>query len=426
MNLAALAVVALLATDGASSSSSPPSPSSAPGAVSPAADPAPASLTGPAAAQPASPSSPAPTSPSSVERCVRQAHDDLDGGSRCLQALVDAGGADAEGAAEALRVLVRLRRHRSGSTPAPATTPLTLSSAWLQRGVAEAGLHGVVLGGVAGFVGASAVAAGLRTSEADSLPWLVVAPAVGAVVGGATAVAGVVATDAAPDDIALVASTTWAGLGLATGLQLSFLSGSPDVAAPALGFSTMLLGTVTGLGAGLALAPYVDATAGDVALANTALVWGSVLGLQAASMAAAAGNSLDFGEVALWTTTGGGAAWLVTLALHPLFSLHRVSTWLIDAGGVAGFLLAGSALVATASTFRTNGPLLVTGGLTAGTVVGLVAGGVAANFVDAQLGDDVDHQAAPPPPLLSRVVPAILPTPAGRAAAGVIVEVARW
>jgi hypothetical protein len=419
VNLAVLAVVALLAADGAPASTSlSSSPDAAPPTLETAL--AVATPTTPATAPPAPPAPPAP-----LQRCIQQAQDDVDGGARCLQALVDAGGADAAAAAEALRVLVRLRRHRSASTPAPATSPLTLSSAWLQRGVVEAGLHGVVLGGVAGFVGASAVAAGLRTSEADSLPWLVVAPAAGAVVGGALATAGVVATNAAPDDIALVASTTWAGLALATGLQLSFLSGSPDVAAPALGFSTMLLGTVTGLGAGLAIAPYIDATAGDVALANTALVWGSVLGVQAASMAVAAGNSLDFGEIALWTTTGGGAAWLVTLALHPLFSLHRLSTWLIDAGGVAGFLLAGSALVATASTFTTNGPLLIAGGLTAGTVVGLVAGGIAATFVDAQLSDDVNDADAPPP-LLSRVLPAILPTPAGRTAAGVVVEVARW
>ena len=363
------------------------------------------------------------TPPTPLERCTQQAKVDADGGARCLQALADAGGADAAAAAEALRVLQRLRRHRP--TPPPASPRFTLSSAWTQRGVVEAGLHGVALGGVGGFVGASAIVAGLRTSEADSLPWLVAAPAFGALVVGATAVAGVTLTNTAPDDIALVASTTWAGLALSTGLQLSMLYGSVDVAAPALGFSTMLMGGALGLGAGVVLAPYLDATAGDVALANSGLVWGGVLGGLGAVTAAAIGNAwLEFGQTALWTTTGAGAAWLATLALHPWLHLHRLSTWLVDAGGVAGLLLAGSGVIAFNGAFS-GSPTLIPLGLAAGAVGGLVVGGLAAAFVDARFDDSLDDEGVPPP-LLSRVAPAVLPTPEGHAAAGVIVEVARW
>lgn len=372
-------------------------------------------------------STPAPSSSSSspLERCTGLAQHDVDGGARCLQALVDAGGADADDAAEALRVLTRLRRHRAAPTDRPPATPLTLTSVWLQRGVVEAGLHGVVLGGASAFVGASAIAAGLRTSEANSLPWLVAAPALGAVVGGAGAVAGVVATDAAPDDVALVASTTWAGLLLSTGLQLALLSNSVDVAAPALGFSTILLGTAAGLGGGLVIAPIVDATAGDAALANSALVWGGVLGALTVATSMAAGATLDFADAALWTTTSAGAAWLATLALHPWLSLHRLSTWLVDAGGVAGFLLASSAAAAVAPGMSGNSGLFVGSTLTVGTLAGLVVGVAAASAVDARFGAGFDDVAAPPP-LLSRLAPAMLPTPAGGVAAGVVVEVARW
>lgn len=375
------------------------------------------------AEQAAASKAPSQTPPTPLQRCTRRANEDVDGGARCLQALVDAGGADAEDAAEALRVLQRLRRHRP-TPPAPEPPRLTLTSAWLQRGVVEAGLHGVALGGVGGFVGASAVVAGLRTSEVDSLPWLVAAPALGALAGGAIAVAGVTLSNAPPDDVALVASTTWAGLALSTGAQLAALSDSVDVAAPALGFATMLLGGAVGLVGGLVLAPSLDATAGDVALANSGLVWGGVLGGLAAASASAAGRTLAFGDVALWTTTGAGAAWLATLALHPWLSLHRLSTWLVDAGGVAGCLLAGSALVAISASVGSSSAI-APGVLTAGAVAGLVAGGVAAVFVDARFGATFDDATAPPP-LLSRIAPAVLPTPGGHLAAGVVVEVARW
>jgi hypothetical protein len=354
--------------------------------------------------------------------CTRQAKADLDGGARCLRQLVDAGAADAADAAEALRVLHRLRRHR---TPAPPSPPrLTLTSAWAPRGVVEAGLHGVALGGVGGFAGASAVVAGLRTSEADSLPWLVVAPAIGAAAGGAVAVAGVTLSNMPPDDIALVASTSWAGVALSTGATLAALSGSVDVAAPALGFATVLAGGAVGLVGGLVLAPSIDATAGDVAVANSGLVWGGVLGGLGAVSVRDGTAAPTFGDVALWTTAGAGAAWLSALALHPWLSLHRVSAWLVDAGGVAGLLLAASALAATGQSV-VGSPGSVSAVLFAGTSAGLAAGAVAAVHVDARFGAGFEDPAAPPP-LLSRIVPAVLPTPAGRTAAGVIVEVARW
>jgi len=409
VSVAALALVALLAMNGAIDDA----------ATKVDASPAAASAT------PAIPVTPVtPVTPTPLVRCTQQAKDDVDGGARCLQALVDAGGVDAADAAEALRVLVRLRRHRPAPS-SPAVPHFTLTSVWAQRGVVEAGLHGVVVGGVGGFVGASAIVAGLRTSEADSLPWLIAAPVVGALLGGAMAVAGVTLAAASPDDIALVASTTWAGLLLSTGLQLSMLYGSVDVAAPALGFSTMIVGGALGLGAGVVLAPYVDATAGDVALANSALVWGGVLGALTVSTSMATGATLDFADAALWTTTSAGALWLATLALHPWLSLHRLSTWLVDAGGVAGFLLASSVAVAVAPRMSGNSGLFVGSTLTAGTLAGLVVGGVAAVAVDAQLGDSFDDDGAPPP-LLSRVAPAVLPTPEGHTAAGVVVEVARW
>ncbi len=323
-------------------------------------------------------------------------------------------------AAEALRVLARLRRHRPppASPPSP---PLTLSSVWLRQGSVEAGLHGVVLGGVAGFAGAAAVLAALRTSEADALPWLLVTPAVAALAGGAGAVGAVVGFDVGGDDVSFVASTTWAGLALATAGQIAVLSGSVDVAAPAVGFATTLAGAAAGLGLGVALAPWLDVSSGDAALANSGLVWGGVLGLLGASVAGNLGSGLAFGDGVLIVGASAGAAWLAATAAHPFVDLHRLSTWLIDAGGGAGLLLGASAAAALGSA----GTTAQWGVTLGGTTLGLAAGAGLAVVVDAAFADDAGAADAPPP-LLTSVRPGVVRSPAGAIVPGLQVEVARW
>jgi hypothetical protein len=294
-----------------------------------------------------------------------------------------------------------------------------LSSAWLHRGSVEAGLHGVVLGATAGFVGASAVLAALRTSEAASLPWLVVTPAVTGLIGGAAAIGGAAVLDAEVDDISFVASTTWAGLGLATLLQFAVLAESGDVAAPAVGLTSILAGATAGLGAGLVLAPTLDVTSGDAALANSALVWGGTLGFLGAGVFGNATGGLSLGQGTLIMATGSGLAWLGAMAAHPFVELHRVSTWIIDAGGVAGLLLGASAAVVVSSA----GSTASWGAVLGGTALGLATGAGLAIVVDDAFADDPATNA--PPPMLS-LAPGVVRAPGGGVAPGVVVEVARW
>ena len=359
-----------------------------------------------------------------VQTCLRQVPDDVEGARLCLQTVIadrDTPPADRSDAVEAELVLARLQRHlparpidEISAAPSRSHVSTVVVSAGNWAPHLEAGVHGAVLGGIAGFTGAAGVLSASRTSEDEAFPWLLSAPALGVIVGAGAGVAAVEWLDADADDVAFVASTTWAGVALGFTLQLAIFADSGDVQAAPLRFFTTLGGGALGLGLGAGLAPFLDVESGDAALANGGLVWGSVLAAQA--LGSVGGAGLDFATSTIVVGAGGLLSWGVLTALHPLLRLHRASTWLVDVGGVLG-LMGGAVLGGMASS--------VVGGAafvpvwTLGTAAGLSAGVVSALIIDKSTRSAFE----PPAPLA--VAPTFFPTRGGHAP-GVVVRVALW
>ena len=356
-----------------------------------------------------------------VRTCLAQAPQNIEAARLCLRTIVDdedSSAVERADAVEAERVLARLQRHQPAPPPAPVAAPRVESvdaRAFVVGGQLEAGVNGALFGGVVGFTGAAGVLSGLRSSEKDAVPWLLSAPALGAILGASAGVAAVEWLDADADDVAFVASSTWAGTALGLTLQLAIFSESSDVQAAPLRFFTTLGGGVLGLGLGAGLAPFLDVKSGDAALANDGLLWGSVL--TALVLGSVQPQGIDFGVVVVTVGAGGLLSWGTLLAVHPLLGLHRASTWLIDVGGVLG-LMGGAVLGGFAATAMQDGRAFLPG-VTVGTLLGLGVGVVSAVVVDQST-----HKAfAPPAPLT--LAPTVLPTSTGFAP-GVTLQVALW
>ncbi len=359
-----------------------------------------------------------------VQGCLDLADLDLDGGRRCLQDLVDGGavdGVDRADAQAALLVLQRLQRHLAPTRPAPVREPPAATdraARFALDGHLEAGIHGAAWGGLAGFLGTAGVLAATRTSERDAFPLLLTAPALGVVAGALAGIGAVELSGASADDVAFAASTTWAGTALGFTLQLAVFAGENDVHAAPMRFFTTLAGGVLGLTAGAGWGPFLDVSAADASLANSGFFWGGVLTATTLGMVATFGQPTDFATALM--IVGGGCVlpWGAVLALHPLFQLHRVSTWLVDVGGVLGVIggAAGAFIVATA----------VGDGRVFLPVFGAaVVGGLGLGIAGAVVVDDATRDAFPPPAPLA-FGPAFFQTHDGGLAPGVTVRLARW
>ncbi len=293
------------------------------------------------------------------------------------------------------------------NTPAPvlkqAAPQLSLSDL-VDSGRAEGMLHGTVAGAGAGFLAAATLFSTTRTNQSDSLPWLLASPAVGAI-GGAVG-SFFLLQNTRPDagDIALSASTMWTGATEGFFLQLAVFDQSPDVSTVPLRFATVLGGGVLGLGAGLGLSPFVDATPGDVAVANSALVWGGVLTGFGLATLTSARVQLTTPQVSFALLTGSLVPYGVALACHPLLDIERWPSWLIEAGGAGGMLVSAAFIAVVASSTSVDGAVGF-GFVGAGTAAGVVAGGTAAYFVskaahDGTAGEPAERTASLAPTVL--------------------------
>ncbi|MDP2343713.1 MAG: hypothetical protein Q8O67_22330 [Deltaproteobacteria bacterium] len=353
-----------------------------------------------------------------IAACLREAPANIEAARLCLRTVIsdrETSEVDRADAVAAEAMLQRLDRHlHPPVVTAPPIAPPPAPRPFAAGGHVEAGLNGALFGGLIGFTGAAGVLSGLRTSDDEALPWLLSAPALGLVIGASAGVGAVEFFDASDDDVAFVSSSGWAGTALGLTLQLSIFADSRDVQAAPLRFFTTLGGSVLGLGLGLGLAPFLDVESGDAALANSGLAWGSVL--SAMALGSVRGAGLDAAGITVVVGGGGLLTWGALIAVHQLLSLHRVSTWLIDLGGVLGFM--GGAVLGGIAGVASGGVLFLPV-WTLGTATG-IALGVASAFVV----DDAARRAfAPPAPLAFS--PAFFPTREGYAP-GVSVQVARW
>lgn len=259
----------------------------------------------------------------------------------------------------------------------------------VDSGAAEALVHGTIAGGVGGFLVAATGFSITRHSEKDSLPWLIAAPAAGAVGGAAGAYLLLDSVEATPGDIALSTSTMWMGLAEGFVLQLAVFDQSRDVGAVPLRFATIFGGGALGLAAGAGLSPLVDVTPGDVAVANSAGLWGAVLSGFGVSWIVQSGSPLTFSQGTLIVGAGALLPYAAALALHPQLEIDRAPSWLIEAGGVGGFLTTSAGLV----VLSTNGGMdgrTATAFLGVGTAAGVAAGYAAAWLVSEGLKEGAE------------------------------------
>lgn len=290
-------------------------------------------------------------------------------------------------------------------------------SALVDSGAPELVLSSAAYGGVAGFLGVATALSLTRISETDSLPWLVGAPALGILAGGAAAAAAAYALPLEAGDAALVSSSLWTGTAWGFALQLLVFDQRDDVGHVPLRFATIL-------GSGLALGSFGAAASwgleldpGDVGLMNSAAFWGPLLGgLTWLTIGTSGAIVVEPGSpVASFSTfvsivlASSILPWSALFALHPFLDVERTATWLIEGGGAAGFLAGLSLMVFFSSaglpTFAY--PTM----LTAMTAVG-VAGGAALSFLVSDSLRDIGFGDLTAP-LLS-LSPALLPPAPGR------------
>ncbi|MCC7070588.1 MAG: hypothetical protein IT383_04655 [Deltaproteobacteria bacterium] len=331
----------------------------------------------------------------------------LDDALHCVRELLNDEGAAPElhRRARALRDLITAwGRHLDAPAP-PAAMPAAEAQAQAQAQVkvselvdaisAEASVHGAVGGAGAGFLLAASVASATRASEADTLPWLIAAPAVGGVVGAAGGFGLARALRPEAGDLRLATSTMWMGATQGFFLQWIVFHESPDVGATPMRFGTILGGGALGLGAGAALAPLVDVDDGDVAVAHSAALWGGVLTTIGISGASSMLGGVPFPVVVAVLAGSVGVPYAAALACHSLIDIERWPSFLIDGGGAAGLLIAGAFLSVSAGALQPSAPV-VAGVLGVGAAAGIAVGATAAWMVSsavrkeahARAGDD--------------------------------------
>lgn len=317
----------------------------------------------------------------SAERCLRQ---------RALDAGADTA-RDDEVIARALALADAVGAWRLASQGALAAPtghaargkPVSLGGL-VDSGFAEGLVHGALAGAGGGFLLAGAIFSATRASEQDTLPWLLASPALGAVAGTAGAWALLDVSAAGSGDIALATSTMWAGAAEGVLLQLAVFDGNLEASSVPLRFVTVLGGGAMGLAAGAALGPLLDVTPGDAAVANSALLWGGVMTGFGLAFVASNGASPSFAQGVLVLAAGTTMPYVATLVAHPLLKIERWPSWLIEAGGAAGFLTAGGALVVLSAGGGIGSQASIAF-LGAGTLAGVGVGTAAAWAVSSAL-----------------------------------------
>ncbi|HEY4223283.1 MAG TPA: hypothetical protein VGO62_18120 [Myxococcota bacterium] len=267
-----------------------------------------------------------------------------------------------------------------GPVPEPAVLDV---KRLVDSGAAEALGHGLALGAGAGFVSTATYFATTRTDQRDSLPWLLASPVVGAVAGAALSTGALALMHPTPVQISFAASTAWAGASQGFVLQLGVFDDS--AAAAPLRLITILAGGALGLASGVALAPFLDASTGDIAVANSMYLWGGALALEVVLAFDPLALTHRSASSAFLVAGGAFVPYAIALACAPLLHIERAPSWLIDAGGAAGFLVAAAFVVAAQQ--QSPGAFWA-----AGTAAGVVAG-TAAAVVVSDAGPDLHASA---------------------------------
>jgi len=171
------------------------------------------------------------------------------------------------------------------------------------------------------------------------------------------------------------ASVTIGGL---NGMALSGFFAKDDFRDEERAAAGALVGQIIGLGAGIAAGSQFDPPAGRVALANSAAFWSALLlqaarlsnGRKASSLSMALGAQLGF--------VAGYSAW-------PGVRTNRLQSWIIDLGGLAGFIVGLSLSEQNDSSFGADRSVNQGAYLAGGVLTGLGLGtALAINMFDRE------------------------------------------
>jgi hypothetical protein len=202
-------------------------------------------------------------------------------------------------------------------------------------------------------------------------------------------------------------------------LQLAVFDRSSDVSAAPLRFATIFGGGALGLGSGILLSTTIAPSTGDVAVANSAFVWGGVLTGFTLGVISANNVSLTTPEVSFALLGGSLIPYALALGAYPLLDIDRGPSWLIEAGGAGGFLVTSALVVSTGATRL--GPSVQIGVLGAGTAAGVALGAAAAFVVSAGAHEAAANALTPVGPEV-HAAPSALIDSKGRAAPGLAVS----
>lgn len=289
-------------------------------------------------------------------------------------------------------------------------------------GAPEGLIGGALSGAIYGFLGTATVQAALRTDVMPATPWLLGVPAMTMLVGGALGFGlGFVAK---PGDASLVSSSSLVGIASGIALQSMLFWRNDDLREIPLRFLTPLGTGLLFTAAAAGMAPFVDVTPGDAALATSAALWVPVFGALIGVSVQAVANDFNLWVVDTtldlsWAFGGlaatGLLAYLGVLALHPFVDVPRPATWLIEAGVLVGavaytaFIPLGTALlgpVTVGSYLYSPIPIGYTLAMGLGGSVGLAAALLAGHFVPGL--DEVSAFLADSP---LAVAPVVAPDP---------------
>ena len=318
-----------------------------------------------------------------VQNCLGLAAVDVDEALTCLQRRCP--GEACGRAQRAAGILLRARRHvlpveraRGPGTAGATGAALDLRgvpAAAIDSGLVETSATAAALGASVAFAATAGVLSAARTPTAEAALWVLAMPTLGGLAGG---VAGgfLHSSGALTSSTARTAASSALALGTAAfGLQLALFDGAVDHQVAPLRFFAVGGGLLLGGGVGLLGGPRLHLDDGDIALATSALVWGTALGAAGAVVVAnlaAMERPLPF--IALSSVATGGAAWALTLGAHPWLAQRRWASWVLDASVFVGGLV-GTAL-AVGVVPSVNELSIATGlgvGMAAGVGVGLLA-----------------------------------------------------
>ena len=290
-------------------------------------------------------------------------HGEQQQAERCLRLIIAASAdADARLAAREMLTLISMPAKNASSTAqhgviknkaddvkstqkeidASAERPPVSLGEVISSGAPELMLTSTLFGAVHGFIGMATVQSALRTNTDDSFASLLLAPALGAAGGLALSYGAMQWLKPSAGDVAMMSSAMFWGTVYGTYAQgLWELSAQQDAVSRIrrvpLRFALVLGSGLLASGVATELGPYLNVSAGDMGLVNSAALWGGLWTLMSiAAFPVNWGNEL---APIMLPLAASVLSYSAAFALSPFVEISRPATWLIEAGALTGGII---------------------------------------------------------------------------------------